>query len=82
MKIHHIRNATFIIEAGENIILVDPMLGDPKSIPPFSFIRFKAKKNPTVNLPSNCLEILRRVTHCVITHQHPDHIDTKVLPVV
>ena len=77
MKIHHIRNATFVIEAGENIILVDPMLGNAGSIPPFSLIRFKAKKNPLVNLPSNCLEILKRVTHCVITHQHPDHIDTK-----
>ncbi len=77
MKIHHLRNATFIIEAGENIVLVDPMLGKVGSIPPFSLIRFKAKKNPIISLPSNCLEILKRVTHCVITHKHPDHIDTK-----
>lgn len=77
MLIHHIRNATFVIEAGENVVLVDPMLGNVGSIPPFSLIRFKAKKNPVVSLPSNCLEILKRVTHCLITHQHPDHLDIK-----
>lgn len=77
MKIHHLRNATFVIEAGGEVILVDPMLGKVGSIPPFSLLRFKAKRNPVVNLPSNCLEILKKVTHCVITHKHPDHIDTK-----
>lgn len=77
MKIHHLRNATFVIEAGDKVILVDPMLGKVGSIPPFSFLKFKAKRNPVVNLPSNCLEILKKVTHCLITHKHPDHIDTK-----
>ncbi len=28
MKIHHLRSATFIIEAGPYFILIDPMLGD------------------------------------------------------
>ena len=35
MKIHHIRNATFIIEASNNFILVDPMLGKTGFIPLF-----------------------------------------------
>ena len=76
MKLHHLRNATFILEAGANFILVDPMLGGVGYMPPFSFIRFKPQKNPIVALPGNARTILDKVTHCVITHQHPDHIDS------
>lgn len=75
MKIHHLRNATFVIEVADKFILVDPMLGDVGTIMPFSFIRFKAIKNPIVQLPHNSRTILEKVTHCLITHQHPDHID-------
>lgn len=76
MKIHHIRNASFVIEAGNNFILVDPMLGKKGFLPPFAFFRFKAKRNPTVDLPNNYKVILDKVTHCLITHLHPDHIDS------
>ena len=76
MKIHHIRNATFVIETGNNFILIDPMLGEIGFMPPFSFFRFKAKRNPTVDLPNNYEAILDKVTHCLITHLHPDHIDS------
>ena len=75
MKIHHIRNASFVIETGNNFILVDPMLGKTGFLPPFAFFRFKAKRNPTVDLPNNYEGILDKVTHCLITHLHPDHID-------
>ncbi len=75
MKIHHIRNATFIIEAGDKFILVDPMLGPKGSGSPLAFFRFKALRNPTVELPSNTIELLENVTHCLITHLHRDHID-------
>lgn len=75
MKIHHLRNATLVIEVGDKFILVDPMLGEIGTIMPFSFIRFKAVKNPIVQLPHNSHSILDKVTHCLITHQHPDHID-------
>lgn len=75
MKLHHIRNATFCIEADNQVILVDPMLGKKASQAPFTFIRFKAQKNPIVELPENCNSILEKVTHCIITHKHPDHID-------
>ncbi len=75
MKIHHIRNATLVIETKTNVILVDPMLGDKGTQLPFSLFRFKARKNPIVPLPENCNSILEKVTHCLITHQHPDHID-------
>ncbi len=86
MRIHHLRSATFIIETGPYFILIDPMLGDKGSLPAFSYIRFKAKKNPLVDLPLNAQELLNKVTHCLITHsqtfgikafQHTDHLDQK-----
>lgn len=86
MKIHHLRSATFIIESGEHFILIDPMLGKKGSLPPFSVIKAKAAKNPTVELPKNAQELLNKVTHCLITHsqtfgikalQHGDHLDAE-----
>lgn len=84
MKIHHLRNATFIIEAGEHRILIDPMLSKEGELPPFSKKRHPPKRNPTVPLPENSLEILKTINHCLITHsqtfglkalQHTDHLD-------
>ncbi len=84
MKIHHLRNATFVIEAGENYILIDPMLSDEGAMPPFARTRHKSRRNPVVGLPDNVSEILSKVTHCMITHsqkfglrrlQHTDHFD-------
>ncbi len=75
LNIHHFRNATMVIETEKDVILVDPMLGLKGTMPTFTFFRFKAQKNPIVNLPENCDEILKKITHCIITHQHPDHID-------
>ncbi|WP_431242662.1 MBL fold metallo-hydrolase [Flavobacterium sp. P21] len=75
MKIHHLRNATLVIETEKHVILVDPMLGKRKTIPPFTIFRYKPKRNPLVALPKNSREILSNVTHCLITHLHPDHID-------
>ncbi|MGL5391743.1 MAG: MBL fold metallo-hydrolase [Shewanella sp.] len=84
MKIHHLRSATLIIESQDKFILVDPMLGARGSIPPFSLVRFKARRNPTVDLPENAKALLDKVTHCLLTHsqtfgikalQHSDHLD-------
>jgi len=85
MKIHHLRNATCIIEAGSQWILVDPMLSEQGALPPFSVMRHHARRNPTVPLPPNAPQLLENVTHCLITHshtfglkalQHTDHLDT------
>jgi len=65
------------IEAKKDVILVDPMLGPKGTMPTFTFFRFKAQRNPIAPLPETCQYILKRVTHCLITHQHPDHIDKK-----
>ncbi|WP_414932711.1 MBL fold metallo-hydrolase [Vibrio europaeus] len=84
MKIHHLRSATFVIESGEHYILIDPMLGGKGSMPPFSVFRFKATKNPTVDLPNNANALLSKVNQSLITHsqtfgfkplQHGDHLD-------
>lgn len=75
LRIHHFRNATMVIETEKDVILIDPMLSKKGSMPTFTFFRFKAQKNPIVPIPEICQEILKKVTHCLITHRHPDHID-------
>ncbi|NQX92066.1 MAG: MBL fold metallo-hydrolase [Flavobacteriales bacterium] len=75
MKIHHVRNATMIIETADQVLLIDPMIGPKGTMPPFSFIRSKPRKNPVVGMPEMEEGLLDRVTHCLITHYHPDHLD-------
>ncbi|WP_062053325.1 MBL fold metallo-hydrolase [Aquimarina longa] len=77
LNIHHIRNATMVLETENEVILIDPMLGDVGIMPSFTLFRHKARKNPIVPLPHKVNSILEKVTHCLITHQHPDHIDSK-----
>jgi len=75
MKVHHLRNATMVIESGDKFILVDPMLGEKGTGMPFTLFRFKPQKNPIINLPEGSFDIINKATHCLITHLHPDHID-------
>jgi L-ascorbate metabolism protein UlaG (beta-lactamase superfamily) len=76
MKVHHLRNATLVIETGDKVILVDPMLGKKGTAgPPFTLFRFKPQRNPIVDLPNNAMNIIAKTTHCLITHLHPDHLD-------
>ena len=77
MKIHHLRNATFIVESEDKFILVDPMLDQKGSALPLSWFRFKALRNPLLDLPQNAEALLAKVTHCLVTHLHPDHLDKK-----
>lgn len=76
MNIHHLRNATLVIETKDKVILVDPMLGDKgTSAPSFTLFRFKAQRNPIVGLSDHAMSIVEKTTHCLITHLHPDHLD-------
>ena len=77
LKFHHLRNATMVVETEKDVILIDPMLGNQGIMPSFTLFRHKARRNPTVPLPETSNLILEKVTHCLITHQHPDHIDSK-----
>lgn len=84
MKIHHLRNATFVIESGAHHLLIDPMLSDKGVLPPFARLRHTSSRNPTVPLPESAPYVLGNVTACLITHcqklgvkglQHTDHLD-------
>lgn len=75
MQLHHIRNATLLLETAHYGILVDPMLGPKGQLPPFALFRHKARRNPTVPLPATWEQLSKKVTHCLITHLHPDHLD-------
>lgn len=75
MQLHHLRNATTIISAAGQRILVDPMLGAPHSLPPYAFVRFRPRHNPTVPLPANATATLADTTACLVTHCHGDHLD-------
>lgn len=79
MNIHHLRHATMVLETDKEVILIDPMLGPVGTLPPFAFFRSKPKRNPTVGLPSSTKAVLERVSHCLITHNHPDHIDSAAI---
>ena len=78
MRMHFLRNATFVLQAGQHHILVDPMLGPPGSLMSFTFVR-QPHRNPLVSLPdSTDLAQLAAVSACVLTHcryGHADHLD-------
>ena len=79
MRIHHLRNATLILELGAQRLLVDPMLGDVGSGVAFRFFRGKRRKNPIVPLPAGTNDALCGVTAALITHRHPDHLDAAAI---
>lgn len=65
-----------VIETGDKVILIDPMLSKKgKAGPTFTLFRFKPQRNPVIDLPDNAYEIINKTTHCLITHLHPDHLD-------
>lgn len=67
-----------VIETGDKVILVDPMLGKKGTAgPTFTLFRFKPQRNPIVDLPNNAMDIVDKTTHCLLTHLHPDHLDKK-----
>jgi L-ascorbate metabolism protein UlaG (beta-lactamase superfamily) len=77
LEIDHIRNATIIVRVNQLSILVDPMLAEKGSMPSFTEKRFNPQKNPIVELPENTSELLKDVSHCLITHLHDDHLDAE-----
>lgn len=82
MKITHIRNATVIIQTGEYVILVDPMLAPKNAIPALKYGTRRKRRNPLVELPRITDSLLKKVTHCLITHcqkGHFDHLDRRAV---
>lgn len=78
MKITQLRNATLVVQSGDNRILVDPMLAVQYALPPLRLLDGKRQRNPIVELPAQAGAVLESVTHCLITHcqkGHFDHLD-------
>ncbi|WNG60403.1 MBL fold metallo-hydrolase [Archangium gephyra] len=76
MKIRHLRNATALLTLGEHRLLIDPMLARPGSIPGFKFFGGGRRPNPLVPLPPDTFSWLEEATGVLVTHPHPDHLDT------
>ncbi|WP_411733577.1 MBL fold metallo-hydrolase [Paeniglutamicibacter sp.] len=74
MKLKHVRNATMVLELGDQRILVDPMLGAKGSMDPFPNSAGNSTRNPTTDLAVPLAELID-VDVVVVTHIHLDHWD-------
>jgi L-ascorbate metabolism protein UlaG (beta-lactamase superfamily) len=80
MKIQLIRNATLLVEYGGIHFLVDPMLSEKGTFPPFPNSRRKDDSpNPLVELPMPVKEILHHVDAVFLSHLHIDHWDNAAI---
>ena len=82
MKIQLVRNATLIVEYAGKKILVDPMLADKGTIPPFPNSARQDVMNPLMELPMSVEDILKDVDAVIVTHLHYDHWDEAAMNAV
>ncbi|PNZ32029.1 metallo-beta-lactamase superfamily protein [Staphylococcus petrasii] len=75
MNIRHVRNATLILDYAGKRFLIDPMLGEKGSFPPFPNAPRDDQNNPLVELPMSVDEIISNVDAIFLTHLHLDHFD-------
>ncbi|MBU3573551.1 MBL fold metallo-hydrolase [Priestia aryabhattai] len=75
MKITHIRNATLLVECGGKTFLIDPMLAEKGTYPPFPNSIRQDQNNPLVDLPLSVEEIIDGIDAVILTHLHLDHFD-------
>ena len=76
MKYQHIRNATGLLELGEHRLLIDPMLSASGALPGLKLFGGGKRRNPLVELPQGTLEQMETATAVLVTHEHPDHLDS------
>lgn len=74
MNIHHIRNATLVIEYAGKKFLIDPMLAEKGTYPPFPNSLRQDRSNPLVSLTTS-IEDITNVDAVIVTHLHYDHWD-------
>lgn len=82
MNIKQIRNATIIVEYANKKFLIDPMLAEKGTYPPFQNTIRQDQRNPIVDLPISLDQIIN-VDAVILTHLHLDHFDDtaqKLLP--
>lgn len=75
MRIHHIRNATMLLESGSHRILIDPMLAAKGAMPSFRLLASGGEPNPTVGLPEGAMALIDSATEVIVSHEHLDHLD-------
>lgn len=78
MQITQLRNATLVLAAAGQRLLVDPMLATAGAIPALKYATRSRRRNPLVELPANTDSALAEVTGALITHcqkGHFDHLD-------
>ncbi|MFC7391629.1 MBL fold metallo-hydrolase [Scopulibacillus cellulosilyticus] len=83
MNIHQIRNATIVVEYAGKKFLIDPMLAEKGSYPPFPNAPRQDQNNPLVSLPTPIDNIIQNIDAVIVTHLHYDHWDDaakEVLP--
>ncbi|MED4074383.1 MBL fold metallo-hydrolase [Priestia endophytica] len=75
MNIKQIRNATIIVEYVNKKFLIDPMLAEKGTYPPFPGSVKQDQNNPVVSLPISVDDIISGVDAVILTHLHLDHFD-------
>ncbi|MFP3668422.1 MBL fold metallo-hydrolase [Priestia sp. SIMBA_032] len=75
MKINQIRNATLIVEYAGKKFLIDPMLAEKGTYPPFPNTPRQDQNNPLAELPTPVDNIIHNVDAVIVTHLHLDHWD-------
>ncbi|MDF2013178.1 MBL fold metallo-hydrolase [Priestia megaterium] len=83
MKINQIRNATIVVEYANKKFLIDPMLAEKGTYPPFPNSARQDQKNPVVSLPTSVENIIEDIDAVIVTHLHLDHFDEaaqRILP--
>ena len=83
MIIQLIRNATLVVEYAGKKFLIDPMLAEKGTYPPFPNSPRQDQNNPLVSLPTSIDNIIKDVDAVIVTHLHLDHWDeaaVKALP--
>jgi len=83
MNIQQIRNATIVVEYANKKFLIDPMLAEKGTYPPFPNSPRQDQNNPLVSLPTSIENIIHDIDAVIVTHLHLDHFDDvakEVLP--
>lgn len=75
MNIKQIRNATIIVEYANKKFLIDPMLAEKGTYPPFPGSVKQDQNNPVVSLPISVEDIISGIDAVILTHLHLDHFD-------
>jgi L-ascorbate metabolism protein UlaG (beta-lactamase superfamily) len=75
MNIKQIRNATIIVEYANKKFLIDPMLAEKGTYPPFPGSVKQDQNNPVVSLPIPVDDIISGIDAVILTHLHLDHFD-------